>query len=685
MILRFMFTGLFALFFCISSQAQTSWTQINTVEEICDAYPQRMKNMLSTLDLHYPGLEHVKEYADQGQVIKACSALLDYYKGNNHAAYLRSGPIPATGKTSSYGDSILQDVFLFYELFDQVARDAEGHLDWTWDGPGNDIEWAWALNRHHPVRDLLAVYSGTGNPKYIRYIDQFIKSWVIKSLPYPGEKSNTAMWRGLEVSFRVKVWANVFYQFINTGLISPATQLLILSSLPEHGHYACHFHGQGNWLTMEMSGLATLSTCWPEFKESGKWLNYAIGQMTESLKAQVYPDGVQTELTSHYHTVALQNFLLFNEICERAGKTLPEYYTRQMENMWGYLARSMRPDGYGLMNNDSDLVFNRPGVLEAARKYRRPDWEFIAANEDSGTKPEEGPSYIFPWAGQVISRNNFSENAHWSFFDIGPWGSGHQHNDKLHISLAAFGKTFLVDGGRFAYRGEIADKFRGYARGSSSHNLILIDGKGQAAGPKLSENPVDKRQYLLTDEYDYAWGTSEDFNDTEGIVSHQRTFFYLKDRCWIIIDKIRTDRPRKIEALWHWNPGFEIKKGTGNAVYTQNDNGNLFIQPLGLTDWKIDLVKGQEKPVLQGWYSKKYNEVSENYTSIYAADIKESLVIPWLIVPYQKNKPGISANIIQKSEDKIHLEIKTGPESSVEVILPFNNSNQIQVLSQKHP
>src|SRR5699024_6050375 len=137
-------------------------------------------------------------------------------------------------------------------------------------------------------------------------------------------------------------------------------------------------------------------------------------------------------------------------------------------------------------------------------RYDRPDWEYIATNGESGNPPKSEPSYVFPWAGQMISRSDFGSEAHWSFFDAGPWGTGHQHNDKLHLSVSAYGRDFLVDGGRFAYRGETADKFRKYALGSQSHNVLLIDGHGQGPGPAQSDYALDSRDYTLTEDFDFA-------------------------------------------------------------------------------------------------------------------------------------------------------------------------------------
>ena len=166
------------------------------------------------------------------------------------------------------------------------------------------------------------------------------------------------MWRGLEVSFRAKIWTNVFYNLMKSKEMEPATRLLILTSIPEHAHYARNFHAQGNWLTMELSGLATVAAAWPEFKDAPSWITYAKQTMTKSLQEQVYPDGVQTELTSSYHKVALDNFNQFFETCKQINEPLPEIYSQYLEKMWNYLAYTMRPDGYGLLNNDADLVNN---------------------------------------------------------------------------------------------------------------------------------------------------------------------------------------------------------------------------------------------------------------------------------------------------------------------------------------
>lgn len=651
-----------------------SWQQITSVEDVCKAYPEKMDYIFQNLNLDYPGLEEVKTAYHNKNLPQACSLLLQYYKSlaDKRFTYKPQSEIFAYPK--EVADAVINDTYVFQLVEGKVPRLTNGHLKWDYNGPEDDIEWAWALNRHYPISDILPFYFETKDAKYAQYIDSFIKDWIVESWPYPAKRSSTAMWRGLEVSFRVKVWSQVFYGLMDSGYLSEATQLLILSSLPDHAHYAHNFHGQNNWLTMEISGLVTVATKWPEFQKSKEWQEYAIFTMTESLKNQVYPDGAQTELTTHYHRGALGNFYLFYEICKWADISLPVTYQTQLENMWNYLALIMRPDGNALLNNDADLDYNRDRVLKMANSYNREDWRYIASNGESGIIPNNGPSFIFPWAGHLISRNNYSKDAHWSFFDIGPWGSGHQHNDKLHISISAYGRDLLVDAGRFAYRGEVADKFRAYARGTQGHNTILIDGKGQMPDVKVTDKPLAENHFKITPEFDYAWNSFDKYYDLTDVV-HTRTLFYVRDNFWVVVDKVKTAKPRNIETLWHWHPRCKVEKQSNGVVASTNAKGNLKIIPLGKTEWEIDFISGQDDPV-QGWYSEEYNKYEPGTASIYSTKINNDETFVWLLIPSENEAPRGQAKILAKNPDGIELEITNMEKGTWNLTIPYSNSKK---------
>ncbi|NQU54008.1 MAG: alginate lyase family protein [Bacteroidetes bacterium] len=655
-----------------------NWQEIKTVNDVCTVYPEQMESMLGELNLDFNGLEKVKKAYQNGDIEKACTYLLEYYKNSNNAMHLRVNQPVKTTKTVALSDTVLNDVFVIQNVRGQVRYGNDGHRDWYYKGPNNDEEWAWLSNRHSQLSTVLSTYFETGNPKYAEYIDLFLRDFIIKSMPYPAVKSNTSVWRGLEVAARTKVWSRIFFGLLKNENLSPATQLLMLSSLPDHAHYNRNFHSGNNWLTMEISALATVATNFPEYKDSEEWLDYSMGTMIESMKNQVYPDGVQTELSSHYHNVSMSNFELFKNICDKANKKLPDFFNQTIEDMYAYLAHAMRPDGNRILNNDGDRGSDRNLILKGAKKFNNTEWEYIATNGESGTKPVNGPSWCYPWAGHLISRSGYDADAHWSFFDIGPWGSGHQHSDKLHLSISAYGKDLLVDAGRFAYTGEVARKFRQYARSSRAHNLVLLDGKVQNPGSKLAEKPLLAEQYKITDTFDYASGTFNDFNDIEGVGENLRTLFYVRGEFWIVVDKIKTDRPRKVETLWHWHPGCLVQK-ENRIVKTKNERGNLAIIPVSKQKFDIKFIEGQEGPVAQGWYSPEYNKYEPNVASIYSTDIESEETLVWLLVPSGNEVPEIHAKIILEKETEIKLEVITKERGSWKLTIPYQNSKKAKL------
>ncbi len=649
-----------------------NWQQIKSVNDVCNAFPARMDCLMKEIDLNKNGLQHVKAAYTDGKLNLACKYLLDYYKNGNTVPYLRKQKVAPNGKTDSHADSIMEDYVTFYLQTDEIPKLANGHLNWKYRGPGHDIEWAWALNRHYYFRDLLEAYFETGSNKYIKKIDLDLRDWIISSLPYPAVKSNTALWRGLEVSFRVKIWTQIFYGLMDCPELSDATRLLMLTSIPEHAHYLKNFHAEGNWLTMEMSGLANVATAFTELRKSPEWLAYSKKTMTQSLKKQVYADGVQTELTSHYHQVALNNFSLFRQIFKKSGNSLSPLYESQIEKMWNYLAYTMRPDGNGLLNNDSDLDYNRDKIRDAADSFARKDWLYISSNGARGIRPRGTPSKFFAWAGQLIMRSGFGKMDQWGFFDIGPWGTGHQHNDKLHLSVSAYGRDLLVDAGRFAYRGEVADKFRAYATGSFGHNVILIDGNGQSAGPLLNTEPVAGNHFAIADSFDNAWSSFDKFDKVSGSCSHTRSVFYVRNEFWVVVDKINTDKPRNIDVLWHWHPDCQVETDQ-SVTFSKNEKGNLEIVPVGNLPFSVSLVSGQESPFIQGWYSKEYNQFRPNTVSIYSVKIDSSSVFAWILYPAENELPAVKAKIISQSGSEVTIEVFNPEEGKWRLQVPLSD------------
>lgn len=592
-------------------------------EEICFLYPKRIRKLFASLDLDRKGLEMVKTAVKQNDWSSACEALIAYYREGKTAPWLRRHAVESSVAIDPWIEPILKDTFTFQLVTGKIPRCQNGLLDWAHKGPKNDKEWAWFLNRHYHLLDLFAAYQKTGNLSYIRCINNHITDWIISS-PSKTSPKTWAQWRGLETAYRIVHWAPLFYGLQQAEEFSLATRILMLSSILDHAYYLRHFDSWGaNWVSREMNALATAALCWPEFKNSKQWLDYAIARMLHAINEQVYPDGVHKELTSHYHWITLRDFQNLANLLEISGSSVSAAFKVSLEQMWNYLAYSMRPDGHSVLNNDSDRQYNRLLVSKAALSYQRADWTYIATNGKAGQKPEGEPSTVFPWAGQVVMRSGWDAEAHWAFFDVGPLGINyHIHNDKLHLSIAAYGRDLLVDSGRYSY---VRDKFWKYFRGSSSHNVILIDGKGQKGDVKEWHQPMTGN-YAIEPSFDFARSTFDrGFIGLKGKASHSRAIVYLRGRYWIVVDRIGTDHFRKIESLWHFHPDCTVVVEGESVSSIDSGVGNLRIIPVSNLSWEVQIIQGQEDPI-QGWWSREYNHKVPNPTAVYSTDIEESAI-----------------------------------------------------------
>ena len=193
--------------------------------------------------------------------------------------------------------------------------------------------------------------------------------------------------------------------------------------------------------------------------------------------------------------------------------------------------------------------------------------------------------------------------------------------------------------------------------------------------PKLAEKPLSEGNYKITDKFDFARGDFESFIGVEGKVDHSRSLFYVRNNFWIVVDKVKTDRPRKIQALWHWHPDCDVTIEKGQISRTKNDRGNLQVIPVGKTKWDVRLVKGQETPEIQGWYSKEYNTYEPNEVSIYSTNIKSSSTFVWVLVPSEKAPKPMKVKILSEDEDMIKISLKDQEQNSWTATIPFEDSS----------
>lgn len=651
------------------------------LDRLCAEHPGRIDKLFRSLNLDYPGLEEVRAQWERGDRVGACRALLDYYKSSDSGKWLRQRKTNAGDETIVAANAALNGTFTFNGATGTVPSDAQGRFDWNYTSD-NDFQWTMFLNRHLYLLEVMDAYLKTRESAYTDWISRKLGEWIL-ACEYPGKgfaytrnpkEQGQFYWTLLEAGGRASVWAAVFYGLYEQ--LTPEVRILMLSSVPEHLHCIRHYHSSGgNHLLIEVRGLTVMAGAFPEFADSSVFLDYAAQTMEKAMLDQVYPDGVQNELTVHYHAVSLRAFNDFAHVFRQIGRPLPSAYSRRLELMFDYLAYVQRPSGHGPLNNDSDYLSVRPTLRLADEDFQRGDWTYICTQGAAGEAPER-LSVFYSWAGQAVLRSGWDAEAQWAFFDVGPWGAGHKHADKLHLSVTAYGRDLLVDSGRYTYVGYSGGSdfpWRDYFISSISHNVILIDGKGQTPRSRVARAPLTD-MFITTPAYDFVRGTyDEGYDGIDDTVRHTRGVLYLRNRFWVVADRVVFQKPHRVQALWRYHPDCTVALEGRSATSVDANKANLRILPLGSMDWNVELVRGQKRPHIQGWYSAGYNQKTPNTVVVYTATPKAPQTFVWILSASPKGTPSVpDARITGASDPRVQLTVRTDDNQTVLLTIPMD-------------
>lgn len=536
----------------------------------------------------------------------------------------------------------------------------EAGYDWDHRGPKNDKEWAWFLNRHRYFEDLYIAYQATGEARYAEKIFTILEDWLRQHKKAPWGMSFSTAWRPLEAARRVlESWDIVYLKLWNDPLFPESMKPDFLEALTNHGDYLQDHHAlYGNHLITEMLALLKLSLILPDAPNASEWQAYALKKMDTEYHEQFYPEGAHKELSSHYQRVVLLNFQKLLTLLEiaKADEALAIWKPR-VRGMWQYFAQIQKPDGTAPINNDSDLENVRQLLRQSGQ-------ETIKAS---------GETVYFPNAGQVVFRG-YDERVPplWAFFDIGPRGSDHQHEDFLHLS-ASFGNfNVLVDNGRYTYK-PVA--WRDYFQGTSSHNILEIEGLEQRPQVNIAKGSLSGTGYWHDKTMHAAWGKAQFTNKLGGLgATWERIVIQLPEHRLLILDQIVSFHPRTAKLYWHGSPGdnwevknktFFIKNGTSIAVLE-----NASTDP---SAFELITAEGQTEPLLQGWHSYDFNQKQPAPAGITQLKLSKPLIIVSLL-SLENDPDTVEIDSINAKPNEITVQLRRGTGDIHRLILHRANS-----------
>ncbi len=594
-------------------------------------------DVFARLDLTRPGLEKVRAAFEAGDKAGAAAELKAYFRTRTKPTAMPerfSRPPKDPKYDTGAADAVLARKYAFIGRPGTLTHD----IDWN-ANPFDDVEWPIELNRHFTWVDLARAYWATYDEKYAEDFAFQLDDWL-KDNPRPATPSQGKFtWRTLECGIRLSgAWPAVLFRMIDSDRFTPELLCRMLESIWEQADYLMQYHGGGNWLITEKSGVATTAVVFPEFKDAPTWSSSAYGTLTKELTAQVYPDGAQIELTPHYHSATLASFRAAYDIAQLNGVATPAAYRDGLLRMYEYLMYVVKPDGFIPMFNDSDHGNMRSWLADGAARFNRPDMRFVATGGKEGTPPD-GPSHAFPWAGQYIMRSGWTNNDVYLALDAGPYGFGHQHEDKLQIDVWGYGSEMILDPGRYTYQG---GKWREYFVSTASHSTLLVNGKGQQRGSTSPATWVTKERldnrWLSQPAFDFAVGSYDDGYETAPDLIHIRKVLFVKPLYFVVTDLLlpKSGVARDCEATVQFQfarPGGQLNPET-LAVREGGAGPFAVVCPAAPNSLKVTLHEGEENPPA-GWigWSLHQNLKEPATLARYSQSGRPPLVFDTVILP----------------------------------------------------
>ena len=217
-----------------------------------------------------------------------------------------------------------------------------------------DLNVPWKLSRFHHFVVLGKAYWYTDNEKYAHEFVAQLEKWIKENPPLYGINWVSIM----DVGIRMVNWIWAFFFFKDSPSFSEDARGRFFRSLLFHGKHIVNnmqygVHGD-NHLLGNLAGLIYFGLMFPEFKSSDRWLKLGLRELYRQIEKQVYPDGVDYEMSIGYHRFVLEMLLSPILLCRLNGHNIPIGVLKRLEKMFEFVMYYTKPDGTVPVIGDAD-------------------------------------------------------------------------------------------------------------------------------------------------------------------------------------------------------------------------------------------------------------------------------------------------------------------------------------------
>ena len=476
-------------------------------------------------------------------------------------------------------------------------------IDWK-GGHIHHQEWPAQLNRFFHLRPLAAAYRATHDERFARAARAYIEDWLRE------DRYDTATGfrpgdNGLNMSIRLGTsvqsgWGGTLPVFLGSAAFDDAFVDRVLASMARQaGFLARHLTETGNFRISQLDTLVFTALRFPFLPDARALLEAGSTGMRNAIKTQFLPDGAHVERTPGYSDwmaqVAANYWLLGRQFPEVNAAVDPAMVVRALD----YGAQS---ELSGL--NDSSAPHRDPAAL--ARLAVRTETLRRMGLE---TKYPAAPALeqVFPNAGQVFARTDWTPGADYLAFDASSWGGGHGHLSRLGFTFRAKGRVLVADPGVLTY--EMSDAKGPYGKSTAAHSTLNLNGWNQSgADAELLRTDFGPGAVLIQARYQggywegvYGWNFAKG-RGRGAWGEHERLLFWVKGEYLLAIDSMSADAGADIRNVWQLGPMEKWERDPGAlAWWSGNGDGNVMVQlaaaPAGAS---MECFEGSREP-LRGW------------------------------------------------------------------------------------
>ncbi|OCT15628.1 hypothetical protein A8709_16320 [Paenibacillus pectinilyticus] len=509
--------------------------------------------------------------------------------------------------------------------------------DWLYN-PTDDLEYTWILNRHWHLRDFGIAYLLTGDERYVAAFKRHIVSWIEQN-PLPTSLTYEQLvyfqrpgpWRLLEVGLRVQSWVWGYMMMSHSPSMDSIFVEMWQDSLAKQATFLSRFLGETsiNHATMHMQGLYMVGTFLAEHADAPYWRQLAQERLMLCLHDQIRADGIQNELTPHYHTASLDMFGTPYWLAKQTGRPFPGSYLEKLKSMVAFSMATIRPDGKSVALSDSDsgthvrakvgligaicdeVAIAQQGEISEELLWMMGGERFVSwmKRMEGAQTSEQATTVTFPESGYFVMR----DVQQYLFFDAAPMGGAHGHADALHFEWMFQDRLIFGDSGRYTYQ---EGEWRRYFKSTSAHNTVTIDGLDQTPYVSTQQWGVPEAEVTLhrwesCEAYDFIDASHNGYTHLKDSITHRRWVLMGKKQSFLlIVDWMEGVGTHHLEQTFHLS-------GDAQTEIQQSRNGSA-LEALIAFDEEEDKVSGMRmywvgtvgaNPQLvmkEGWRSDDY-------------------------------------------------------------------------------